>query len=215
MASKKLKLHQWHVLNAKNNPETCVLFLPGRDHIGTHMGKVYKQFGLYDHLLVSITPIRREWYPMPNGIYDQEAAVMGLEQANQVINGVLDKIGDEYGVSRQNIILCGYSAGGVMAIYVATHSDECFAGVVSHSGAILEPDELPPCHCDTPFLLTHNRDDSIFEWYERYLPMKEALKQMGYTVFTQERPDGGHVIDEVDVTRAAHFMKACFKRIGY
>lgn len=214
MAHKRIKLLPWHILNDQDNPDSCILFLPGRDHSGSHMGNAYKKLGLSKPLLVSITPRTREWYPMPNGVEDQDDAVEGQERACHTINEVVDKIETKYNISRERMILCGYSAGGVMAIQVASHSHYCFAGVVSHAGAILDPDSLPTCRCDTPFLLTHNRDDLIFEWYERYIPMVETLKEKGYTVFTIENGNGGHMVHDSDMIRAKHFMDACLKRIG-
>jgi len=212
MAIRKVALNPWHVLNAEKNPTECVLFLPGRDNSGSVMGKTYDSIGLDNTLLVSITPKKLEWYPLPNGINDQDAAVEGLSSAYETIESVVDKITETTDIRRNKIVLCGYSAGGVMGIQVAVHSKEPFAGVVVHCGAILEPSILPKCQCpDTPFLLTHYKDDPIFEWEERYLPMKKALIQQRYAVWVLENSIGGHLVDEPDLIRSRFFIQACFK----
>ena len=188
--------------------------LPGRDNSGSVMGKVYQSLGLENVLLISITPKKLEWYPLPNGVNDQEAALEGQASAYETIEDVVDKITMDYGIRRDKIVLCGYSAGGVMAISVAGYSKEPFAGVVVHCGAILDVSVLPKCQCPrTPFLLTHCKDDLIFEWVERYLPMKHSLIRQGYAVWTLENNFGGHLIDEPDLIRSSYFIQACFKGI--
>jgi len=210
MANQKLALLPWHVLNEHRKPKSCVVFLPGRANSGALMGKVYYKAGLREQLLVSITPRDYAWYPMPNGANDQVAALAGQERARLTIEDVVTRVQNRYGFSRRNIVLCGYSAGGVMAIQVAAKSEEAFAGVVVHAGAILDTEALPPCTCpETIFLLTHCRDDLIFEWEERYVPMKNALLEQGYNVWTLERDEGGHMVDENDLMQSKRFIEGC------
>ena len=85
MAIKKVALNPWHILNAEKNPTECVLMLPGRDNSGSVMGKVYQSLGLENVLLISITPKKLEWYPLPNGVNDQEAALEGQASAYETI----------------------------------------------------------------------------------------------------------------------------------
>ena len=212
----KVDLQPWHILNSEKAPDTCVLLLPGRDNYGPLMGRAYYSLGLHNSLLVSITPVKYEWYPMPNGADDQEDAISGQVAAYHTIDGVVRRITEKYGIPRNKIVLCGYSAGGVMAIQVAAYSKEPFAGVVVHCGAILDPSMLPLCNCpETQFLLTHYEDDIIFEWFERYLPMKNALIAQGYKVYTLEQKHGGHLVGENDLIRSRFFMEACLKGLQH
>jgi predicted esterase len=161
---------------------------------------------------VSITPKALAWYPMPNGAHDQYWALEGQERARLTIEGVVQKIESRYGIPRSKIVLCGFSAGGVMAIQVASQSATPFAGVVVHAGAILDPSALPPCQCPTtPFLLTHYQDDVIFEWRERYVPMRDALTARGYWIYVIERRVGGHTVCEQDIGYSRLFIDACLK----
>jgi predicted esterase len=212
MANQTLNLFPWHVLNEHRGSKGCVLFLPGRDNIGLVMGKMYYAAGLRQPLLISITPKNLAWYPLPNGANDQQLALAGQEIARLTIDDVVQKIESKYEIPHSRIVLCGYSAGGVMAIQVASHSIEPFAGVVVHAGAILDPSNLPPCQCPkTPFLLTHCQDDAIFEWRERYVPMRKALDAQGYWVYVLERSLGGHMVCDQDVNISQLFIDACLK----
>jgi len=212
MANQKLNLFPWHVINEYKQHKECVLFLPGRDNVGPVMGKTYYAAGLRQQLLISITPINLAWYPLPNGANDQQWALHGQERARLTIEEVVQKIEFQYGIPRSKIVLCGFSAGGVMAIQVASQSVEPFAGVVVHAGAILDPSALLPCKCPkTPFLLTHCQDDGIFEWVERYVPMRHALEMQGYWIYVLERRLGGHMVCDQDVGISQLFIDACLK----
>jgi predicted esterase len=195
---------RWCVLNSARNPDTCVLALPGRDQSGFHMAWCYDQEPLNNTLIVGITPEWFEWYPMPNGPHDQSNAVAGQKDGVRTIDQVLKQIERHFGVPAERTALVGFSAGAVMAIQAGATLPYKFAAVVSHAGAILEPDALPPCRDRTvPYFLFHNRDDGIFDWEERFLPMKEALRQNKYRVQTIERPQGRHSMSEKDLKTAS------------
>lgn len=165
-----------------------------------------------DSLIVGVTPTQFCWYPMPNGVGDQEEALQGMAHARSLVNGVMDYIEKTFHIPRENTVVLGHSAGAVMAIQTAAHSDRHYAGVISHSGAILDPDGLPLCKNKiTNYLLTHNRNDIIFEWYERYLPMLDALRNKGYPVFSVEENEGHHGITEKQFLLSRCFINACFK----
>jgi predicted esterase len=147
--------------------------------------------------IVGITPTIRSWYPMPNGINDQTNAVKGIVPALEIIEKVIYTIETKRGTPRNRMVLMGHSAGAVMAIMMAALSPKPFAAVISHCGAILDTDMLPDCQCpETPFLLTHSKDDLIFDWHERFIPMYEVLKSKGYKVYTAIAKDAGHCITD-------------------
>jgi predicted esterase len=149
---------------------------------------------------------------MPNGPADQTAAVEGIKTAITAIELVIDKIKTMFSLSRDKIAVVGFSAGGVMALQVAAHSEQSLAAAVCHGGAILEPDKLPFARDSyMPILLTHAEDDSIFDWYERYLPMKNALLKQDYNVHTIEWLSGGHSLSSEDMIVTGVFLSKCFK----
>jgi predicted esterase len=190
----KLEPH-WIKAN-KWNHDSCLLALPGRCNHALELVQYYKQMGVQS-FIVGITPTIRSWYPMPNGINDQDNAVKGIVPALEVIEKVIHTIETKRGTPRNKTILMGHSAGAVMAIMMAALSPKPFAAVISHCGAILDTDMLPDCQCpETPFLLTHSKDDLIFDWQERFVPMYHALKSKGYKVYTAIAKDAGHCITD-------------------
>lgn len=205
------KLFVW---NDKGEKDSCVLFLAGRAESAVPLLRAYSGIGLNGPLLCGATPDQKAWYSMPFSAIHQKEAVAGLPKARDVIETAIAFIKKKYGIERRNMALVGYSAGSVMAIEVASHSDEPFAAVVSHAGAILQPHNLPECQCpETKFLLTHYEDDMVFDWAERYLPMKRALMRRGYDVSVIEgaaEEKGGHGIFEPEVIKAKNLIESCF-----
>ena len=185
--------------------EGCIVALPGRGQSGLDITNYIEAMELDRTLIVAPTPRYREWYPAPNGTTDQVAALKGLPRAADSVDKFITSICKKYNVDRKKIVLNGFSAGGVMALWVAAHY-EPVAAVYVNAGAILSPKDLPVCQCkDTKFLLQHNADDWCFEWEERYIPMKESLISQGYNAVFEERVQGGHRLTMEDVILGSHF----------
>lgn len=193
----------------KTHPDKCVLMLGGRGQGPRVLPSYYHSF-LNQFTIVGAATVSRAWYPQPNGVKNQKRALDGMPHAISLIEAAVGCICQQFKTTKQNIILLGYSAGGVMAIQVAANSAEPYAGVVCQSGAILLPKKLPICSQPVPILLTHSRDDMTFEWDERYLPMKIALKKQKYPLVTVESSQGGHDITQLHHSSAVMFINRCF-----
>jgi len=180
----------------------CVLVLPGRGISGGLMERFMLHTGLGRSLKIILEPAYLEWYPAPNGPEDQEAALWGQDVARNCLEEEVERIKRAWGFGKKDICIVGFSAGSVMAIQMLAHSNEPYAGILSLSGAILNPASLPKAKFNTPVLLQHNADDDCFKWEERYLPMKKALIGNGYNVQTKEGW-GGHTLtgEECELTR--------------
>jgi predicted esterase len=188
-------------------PRACILNLPGRAQSGFSLAQLYRHYSLIPHtMVIGITPRDMEWYPMPNGVNDQEEAVEGQWRAIETVDHIVQIIEKRYGINSSKILLAGYSAGAVVSLLSAIHlKHHTFAGVVAHAGAILDTDSVIPCSIDTPILLIHARDDNTFDWYERYIPMKASLIRAGYTVYSREKDKGGHGLCKNDLILAGKF----------
>ena len=202
-------------LKETNNPTSCLLLLPGRHGSAHSMLSAYKNLCLHNTLLVSVTPENQEWYPMPNGVNDQNSAVIGLPAACRAIDQILQTIKSSFGFAPEQTGIIGFSAGAVMGLYCAANLPYYFPVVVSHAGAILETNLIPPCKpnkMSMPIIIMHNHDDGIFSWEERYLPMRKCLKQKGYRLTTAEKKWGGHSISTTDLMVISRFAA---KHLGY
>lgn len=202
-------------ITGDSNAKNCIVFLAGRGETAGPMAYSWKSFGWAETLFIALTPTYRAWYPMPHGEYDQDCAVAGVPAAIRLIESTLCRIRKRFPIPQERTALVGYSAGAVMAIQVAAHSSKPYAAVVSHAGAILDPESLPVCSCeDTGFLLTHYMDDWSFSWEERFLPMYDALLNNGYSLFTatgEPHERGGHNVYKEDLAAGVKFVRECFE----
>ena len=195
---------------ADNKPfQYAVICIPGRGNDGADFAMDYfEQSGLKNTVFVGPTPKKREWYPMPYNAKNQKEAVAGLPFARSVIQEIIQNTTESFNIAHRNIVLAGFSAGGVMAINTAVHSAKTLMGVVCHAGAILDTKDVPDAQVATPMLLMHNRDDMCFEWFERYLPMKKTLISAGYHLYVSEKQKGGHFVADSDVSHAGSFIRS-------
>lgn len=173
----------------------CVVCLPGRGVPGFIMLRFARQMEMRRTVFATLDPLRLAWYPQPKGAHDQAATVNALPRATEAVREGIEKIKKATGFANSQIVLMGFSAGAVMALQVAMQEEaEPFAACVSLAGAIFEPWKVDKAKNQTPILLQHNRDDECFDWYERYLPMREALQDGGYNVIPLERDFGPHTL---------------------
>lgn len=188
-----------------------IVLLVGRGGKAIEMMDYYREYCELDKTrLIAMEPFD-EWYPAPRSPEDQEDAICGLKVSIPEFDSFISELEIKYSTDRSKIALSGFSAGAVMAIQVATYSAKPFAAVISHNGAILNPDSLPMAVHDTPMFLIHSKDDKCFDWHERYLPMKKSLMEKEYTVELCEKEEGDHSIDPKDVADAAIFLANIFQ----
>lgn len=189
------------------NSNDAVIILPGRGGAGSTIGILYNREVLQgSSLIVGLTPHNYEWYPKPKGPKNQTNAIEGLPKAVDAVMNEIYDIERIYRIPMERITVAGFSAGGVVAL-ATSFVAPALRGVIVHSGAILEPANVPTCtKPNMPYLLTHSRDDNVFTWSERYEPMVEALRSKGYKVQTSERDVGGHCMSKQDLKAASDFF---------
>lgn len=171
--------------------ENMIVLLVGRGQTALNILEQYDYEDFHQSVVVAIEPLK-EWYPCPNGLDDQVEAIEGLKYAVPQLNKLIINLQNQFNLPRNKVALVGFSAGAVMSLQLVSNSTEEFAGVVSHAGAILDPENLPQAKNKTPILLIHAQDDDCFSWDERYLPMKKALENQGYNLTVKESEFGGH-----------------------
>lgn len=197
------------VVKEVKDARSMVLLLPGRGQMPRDILSVYHAHSNLQSIFIAIKP-ENEWYPLPRGANDQTEAVFGISMLLPSFDRLIKKLESNYNLKRNKIALVGFSAGAVIAIQTAIHADEPFAAVVSHAGAILDPDSIPVAEHNTPYLLIHSKDDSCFSWDERYLPMKNALEKQGYNIECKEHEDNGHAVTAEDIEIASEFLSTQF-----
>tara|TARA_Y100000034_G_scaffold86053_1_gene103163 strand:+ start:9537 stop:10295 length:759 start_codon:yes stop_codon:yes gene_type:complete len=206
----------FYVFNGAKKSHSCVICLAGRAGCGGRLAHHYQQATeLNDTTFIGVTPWGErsvEWYPQPYSATEQREAVAGLQTARHFVEEIITSTMEQFNVPRNRIALTGFSAGAVMSLFTTTNSQEDLAGVVVHSGASLEPNRIPQCQNNTAVLLTHGQLDFCFDWYERYVPMKNALLKKGYKTLVVESPKEHHRVSYADMVFSAKFLAS---RLGY
>jgi predicted esterase len=207
------------ILRVDGRPLGCILTLPGRGGTGRSLAEIYKGAELKKTMIVGMTP-HPEWYPAPHGPDDQIDAVTGLTHAVKMVEKVLKKIRKGFGIKKEEVVLVGFSAGGVVALETMARSKYPFAAVVCHSGAILDPQNFPVCKFKkVPIYTTHCCDDDTFSWLDRYCVLCTTLKDRGYYQIALEHARGGHAIFKQDIIEIANgvgsWQPSLARHLGY
>lgn len=206
----------FNVFQSYKESKSCVICLAGRSGNGGYLARRYQQICDFPNTnFIGVTPWTGrevEWYPQPHSATDQGEAVAGLEVARGKIEAIIYSAEKQFDVPRNKIAVIGFSAGAVMALHTITHTNRDLAGVVVHSGASLQPNKIPKCQNKTDILLAHGEEDWCFDWYERYLPMKNRLIKRGYRPYVVENPAGHHVVTKPEIAISANFLAP---RLGY
>ena len=152
-------------------------------------------------------PMGFQWFPIPRlDGSDPVAAGRSFSVAQDLLNGFLDQVMAEEGVSAGQIMLLGFSQGTMMALHVAPRRAEPFAGVVGFSGRLLEPEHLAEAvKARMPIQLIHgDRDDMVP--YESMQEAAEVLSAAEFDVYTHTMAGTPHGISPDGLSQAYVFM---------
>ncbi|NVK19102.1 MAG: dienelactone hydrolase family protein [Methylocystaceae bacterium] len=166
-----------------------------------------------------LSPLGRQWFSLAK--YDSEylrrntatqdiafeAMYDGALEAAPIIESYIDDLMSQYKLSRQNVILMGFSQGTMMALHVGLRQQTPFAGIIGFSGALVGASHLKreltsPC----PILLIHGEADEMLPVHAVDLAA-QGLQNVNLTPTVLKRPALPHSIDEEGALAAALFMK--------
>jgi len=154
----------------------------------------------------AMNPTALQWFPIPwiDGSTEEEAEA-GLMNATANLNGFLDQIMADEGLTPDRVALVGFSQGCMIALHVAPRRDTAFAGVVGISGRLLSPETLADeVRVRPPVLLIHGDADDVVP-FQSLPDAAEALEAAGWDqVYAHVMEGTGHGIapDGLNVTLA-------------
>jgi len=128
--------------------------------------------------------IMRAWYDIRSADLDHTEDEAGLKRSQQLITQLIEKENSR-GIPFENIVLAGFSQGGVMSLFVGLRYAEKLGGVIVLSGYLplarqLENDACPANHT-TPIFMGHGSEDMIVP-----IPLASKSRQqlitLGYSV---------------------------------
>src|SRR5512134_1092887 len=155
-----------------------------------------------------MAPFGYMWFSIGN--LSLNTRMNGVRAAAPFLNAFLDAELARHRLRNDDLLLIGFSQGGMMALHVGLRRPRSPAGIISHSGMLvadarfaLEIKNRPPV------LLTHGAIDEVLPG--ACLPAAEAvLKAVGVPVEAHMMASLGHGIDEATLRLDLRFVKQRF-----
>ena len=142
-------------------------------------------------------PQGRQWFDIQEGEY-------GAMSASEDLQELLRSIFDEFSLPPSDVILGGFSQGGMMTLAVGPLFD--FAGLISFSGALLTEKNLKRANNSSPpILMIHGDLDDVVP-ASALIDAQSHLEEKGYTVEVVLEKGVGHSIDEKGLESARKFI---------
>ena len=142
----------------------------------------------------SANPMGRQWFELTDQFLTRpEAALEEMSDIAYLIEAAIDALCDEMGLMPQDIILGGFSQGGMMSLHMANQGRLQAAGFASLSGALVggvhQPDDGPH-----HILLAHGTKDEVVP-FAASREAQSLLEDAGHHVDFLARDGLGHGID--------------------
>jgi len=155
----------------------------------------------------------RAWYDILSmEELQREVDVAGIERSTQLVNQLIQKEIDR-GISTKNILLVGFSQGGVLALHAGLRYPEPLAGIIALSAYLPTLDSLnsqrAPANNHTPIFMSHGIIDSVVA-VETGKAAFDGLKELGYQIewhdYVME-----HSVCVEEIEQIAQFINSVFK----
>lgn len=142
--------------------------------------------------------VMRAWYDIKHINLKRHEDEAGIRHSQQAIAALIERE-NQRGVPSANIILAGFSQGGVMALHVGLRYPYRLAGIIALSAYLPLTHTFTPeaqvANTSTPIFMGHGSDDPIVP-IQLARTSKELLIGAGYPVEWHEYRMGHSVCDE-------------------
>jgi len=143
------------------------------------------------------SPHGREWFDIQQG---ENGAIMAMDD----LDALLESVFDEFSLPASQIILGGFSQGGMMTLAAGPLHE--LAGLISFSGALLTEQKLIEATASSPpILLIHGDLDDVVP-ATALIDAQSHLEEKGYDVEVVLEKGIGHSISETGLDAARHFI---------
>lgn len=155
----------------------------------------------------------RAWYDILSiNELNREVDFRGIEHSAKLIDQLIQKEIDK-GIPSQNILLVGFSQGGVLALHTGLRFHQSLAGIVALSAYLPTLDSLKMQRAEennhTPIFMAHGIIDSVVA-IEMGKVAFDGLKAMGYSIqwhdYVME-----HSLCVEEIQQIAAFINTVFK----
>jgi len=220
------------IVHVKGLPKKLIVFLHGYMHCAESVD--HRIPGLLDSLedyafhipqspqVCELLESKRQWYSMHRfdpddmrrlvpgieecaAIYDKMSA--GLQQAYDNVADYIEQNVQEYNLTYDDVYLCGFSQGAMVALYTGLMLPQKLGGVVSFSGILAGKSHLFKHAQSRPdTLLIHGNADTYVRFAAQEYT-KQQLEKLGCPVATEIVDGGLHAISEQAQQAAAAFIQ--------
>lgn len=187
----------------------AVIFIHGRGASANSILPLSRDLDAADFHLVAPQANGNTWYPY-SFLMPTEKNEPGLSSGLQAIADIITDL-ESKGVSKEQIILCGFSQGACLASeYVARHPAR-YGGLIAFSGGLIgdsvNADNYNGSLKNTPFFIGCSDIDSHIP-VERVHDTAEIMEKLGAAVTKKVYPGMGHTIIADEVEHAKKIIEA-------
>ncbi|MFO6424470.1 alpha/beta hydrolase [Motilimonas sp. KMU-193] len=184
-------------LEPSQSATACVIWLHGLGDSGAGFAPIVPELKLPTRHSIRFifphAPIRavtlnqgqrmRAWYDIKTmdlaNRADEAGVLESVAQVNELIEQQIRQ-----GIAPENMVIAGFSQGGVIALHLACRSQYRFAGIMALSTYLCQPNKLAQektnANQDTPILMQHGQYDEVVP-LQAAKQAKQVLDQQGFT----------------------------------
>lgn len=210
-------------IEPKQSATACVIWLHGLGDSGDGFAPVVPMLGLpANHTIRFVFPhapeqpvtinqgyIMRSWYDIKSMDLHNRADMEGVLASEQKIHALIQEQINS-GISAENIVIAGFSQGGVISLFTGLRYPEKLAGILALSCYLPSADKLPEdCHSankTTAILQNHGEQDDVVPVSAGKVA-HQLLKDAGYKTTWQSYPMPHSVLPE-QLTAIGKWLKA-------
>ncbi|TYK67368.1 alpha/beta hydrolase [Colwellia echini] len=165
-------------LEPKSTATTCVIWLHGLGDSGAGFAPIVPMLGLPEnHSIRFIFPhapeqavtinqgaVMRSWYDIKSMDLHNRADMTGVLTSEKRVQALIQEQIDS-GIPAKNIVLAGFSQGGVLSLFTGLRFEQSLAGILALSCYLPTADTLPEqcsaANANTPILQNHGTHDGV------------------------------------------------------
>ena len=142
------------------------------------------------------------WYTL-----EQSGGTARVDEAIVYLDATLDEITARFGINRSDLVIGGFSQGGMLAIHAGLASGRSFKGVIAMSAKLVSESSI--MSTQTPVFISHGSNDQVVSVNEGRRA-RDVLENAGHIVTYREYPMA-HEINSVCLKDLNTWLNALFQ----
>ena len=206
---------------ATSNPQYSIIWLHGLGADGHDFESIVPELSLNNiqhiNFIFPNAPVQavtinggmqmRSWYDILEASLDREVAVDDIYQSSALLEQLIQKEIDK-GIKAENILLAGFSQGGVIALHSGLRYPQKLAGIMALSTYMPTTEQLKTeratVNNETPIFMAHGTMDPVV-YPQIAKDSFNRLKAMDYPISWHEYPMQ-HSLCLEEITDISHFI---------